>query len=160
METEIMEAKFKTGDKVVRLELDYVDNPYHFKRCVTVLTVEVHDDKYFSPYSSRISHAGMDSGITFNQHGISFDNKSQLYHLIKDKKIIDKLISDAFLKYDDDREEEDRFRIEKLQSQIKEAEEEISEIQKGNSNFIIGFWKDNKNDFRHKVKSFINKSLE
>lgn len=160
METAIKDIKFKTGDNVVSLELMYLDNTYHYKKCVWVGKVQIHNERgEWSPYTNRITYAGMDSGITFRNDGRSFDGRNILYHVEKDKKFIYEMIDEAFKKFDRERDEENIKRNAELEQLIKESKNEIAEIKKGNGFYRVGFSRHNIKDFKQKVKDCIYNKL-
>jgi len=152
--------KYQKGDKVIILNLDYFDNPYHFEKSIQELTVLDSDDKYFSPYYKEYdkSLSGSSQWSIFHQsNGYPIYGNERILHKIKDADEIKSEIAKALKKYDDKCIQNDINEIAKLLHEIERAKKQIEEIRKGNGSWKIGFTSYNNKNYREKVKSFIDK---
>lgn len=142
--------KFNTGDKVIELQLDYFDNPYHFESSVVERTVKDANYLFFT----------IANDDDFNQkNGVCTWRPGKVYHKEKDKQLIFEEIERAVKKYDEDRQREDDNKISELESKIKEYQDEINKIKEGKGVMKIGFTKYDKKEYKAKVLRSIYKKL-
>lgn len=119
-----MDNKFKIGDKVVNLKDLYLwDNFYHYKRFLVnaIAVVEHVSEHQFSTKRSvdlkeKVSCKSWDSVHVFDQgSGSCLGEDSRVYHMVHDREIIEKILTEAFNTAD-----------EKL---TKREEQELTEIE-------------------------------
>lgn len=148
-----------TGDNTVYIDMSYFGNPYHNGLCIRVDTVRAHDDKYFSTGSDVISLSMMDSYSTFTHDGVSRDGSNKVYHMIKDRELIDSIIAGGIKAFDAARKVEDTDRLEHLKAEILNMEAEVEEIERGDGLYRIGFKTFRTQEYRAKVIDQIDKIL-
>lgn len=152
--------KFNIGDKVILLQLQYFDNPYHYKLCVSEYTVKGASAKWFRLFGEKIESfiPGMDKwDYRYQESGKQLYGNEIVYHKEKDAEEIKRHICDAIVKWEADRNVEDLSRKNQLKSIIQSAQDEIDLIDKGEGNFKKGFSTVNRNEFRDKVVAEIYK---
>lgn len=150
--------KYNIGDKVIHLELDYLDNWYHFKQSISEYEVKGANQRLFSVYKDKISSdiSGSDMyAYNFQETGAQLYGNKKFYHKVKDAEEITKLISSAVNKYNSDRDAEDANRIQSLKSIIESSQKEIELIESGEGNYKMGFTKENRNVYLNKVLQHI-----
>ena len=157
MET-IQETKFNIGDDVIRLNLDYFKNPYHFKKCIENHVVKDSDDKFFSVYGKLPYNTSHD--LIHQENGIASWGNEKSYHRAKDNEIIVSEIKKAISDYDLFCIENDKIRKQSLANEIEKLKAEIAEIDKGNGNWKVGFTVINNKDYREKVISSIKSKFD
>jgi len=154
------ERKFNIGDEVIKLNLDYFDNPYHYQKCVeSGFNVVDCNDRYFSIYGKNANVFSTHHDQRSQIDGIGTFGREKVYHKEKDKDLILQEINDAISKYDEFCKENDNKRKQFLLDKIERAKKEIEEIDKGNGNWKIGFSIHSNKEYKSKVIQVINSKL-
>lgn len=156
--------KYEIGDKILELDLSYFKNNFHVeKHMIKEYTVKDANEKYFSPFESKLDTYF--SGC--NQYSIVHQNSGRpmygnniYYHKEKDKDLILELINNSFKDYDLFCAENDKIQTLFFQNQIKEAKEGIKQIKSGNGKWKSGFFTTKNKDYRERVLKLVNKFLD
>jgi hypothetical protein len=152
--------KFEKGDKVVLLDMGYFSNQYHYKNCISELTVLDADEKYWSPYYESYDkyHSGMNQWSIIRQSdGTPMYGNKKFYHKTKDAGEIRGIIQAELDRYDVSCIDNDEKRIAQLEDKILACQEEIGMIRAGHGRWKSGFTTYGNAEYKEKVLKEIEK---
>ena len=165
-----METKYNVGDKVLVLDLSYLNSLFlNEDNIIKEYTVAEIDERYFYVYYNNVFpvYKTGDSELKIRPYAIcqktgieietSSCNPDRFFHKEKDKLEIISEIDKVIKHYDIFCKKNDSERKKELENIIANCKEEITQIDLGNGTFKAGFKTHKNKEFKKEFLSIIRK---